>query len=545
MERPLFLVVGMTLLLTLVYFHNNLHAFPRDNGIARAADVMGSLLPCLALCVYLVLLLLSLPKVSGQPQNIRWMGWISALWLFLALSFTIVGAAPNLNRVKVLLLDNGTWSSISALLERSGQAFLGLFWKMGEHSTASLGDPLFGYTETILIALGTAYCFARPTWKKTLLFLAALVGASSFIVVNDHPIESLVGCSAPLFVIAGWGLSSVMPGILEPWKGPSFYRLALVLFVAFWAWTAQGVVSRVYHQWAEMPAQQTLVLQEVRKDLAQGHQVYLVPELAPNYINILYKDNPVQIWRNSNLVYMDFNQKGSDVVLYTTANPGVAQNPLTLAFPTAQWTGVQAPGPDSSGTPLFWRGLIPFTDIAAYSQNYSLTVSKRRPLPNRAPPPPALLEVRPSPPDFWERSYCDGHQGLMFGLLSWKDRTRQVTDPIPPDVNLDPMEVDYRGTIHVASDGIYTLVWNVENRVQLLIDGKKIFDVTLDRFNLTPGGDYMEPAKKGSLPLTLKAGDHRVEVITLFQRSRIAPTLTLHREGTPGEGTSLWSSFNF
>jgi hypothetical protein len=545
LERPLFLVVGMTVLLALVYFHYNLHAFPRDNGIARSADVMGALLPCLALCVYLVLLLSSLPRLSGHPQNIRWMGWISAVWLFLALSFPIAGAVPNLSRMKVVLLDNGTWSNLSTLLERSGQAFLDLFWKMGERSTAHLGDPLFGYSEAILIALGAAYCFARPTWKKSLLFLATLAGASSFIVVNDHPLESLVACSAPLFIIAGWGLNSVMPGILEPWNGPKFYRPALILFVAFWAWTAQGLISRVYHQWAEMPAQQSQVLQQAIKDLAQGDQVYLGPELAPNYLNILYKETPVQVWRSSNLVYVDSNQKGPDVVLYTAVNPIAPQNPLTQAFPSVQWVGVPAPGQDSSGSPMFWRCLIPFSDIEAYSQNFSMTVAKRHPLPNHAPPPPALFEVRSSLPNFWERRYGDAHQGLMFGLLPWKDQTPQITDPIPPDINLDPMEVDYGGVIHISADGKYTLAWNVENRVQLLIDGKKILDVTLCRFNLTPGGDYMEPAKKGTLPLTLKAGDHRVEVITLFQRSRIAPTLTLHREGTPGEGTSFWSSFNF
>lgn len=546
LERPLFLMVGTTFLFTLLYFHYNLHAFPRDNGFARVSDIMGPLLPCLAMCFYLSLALSFLRRASTHPQNIRWVGWIAGVCSFLILSFPIVGVAPDLDRMRIVLLDNGTWSNLSMLLERSGQAFLDLFWKMGERSNVSVGDPLFGYAQAILIALGTAYCCARPTWKKWLLFLAILAGASSFIAVDDHSLGNLVGCSAPLFVIAGWGLDSLMPGVLEPWKGPKIYRLAMVLFVAFWVWTAQGVVSRIYHQWAEMPPRDLLVREEALKDIAQGYKVYLGPDLAPNYSNILYKENPVQVWNNSNLIYVDTGNKGPDVVVYTATAQDAIKNQLTGAFPTAQWTGFQTPGQGSSGSPVFWRCSIPFSDIQTYFQNYSAAALKRSRLPKNAPPPPpALFEVRPSPPAFWERRYSNGQQGLMFGLLSWMDRTPQVTDPIPSEINPDPMEVDYRGMIHVGSDGKYTLSWKAENRAKLLIDGDDIFDVTLSRFDLSPGGDYMEPEKNGVKSLALKAGDHRVEVLTLFQRSRTAPSITLHREGTPGEGTSLWSSFIF
>jgi hypothetical protein len=92
----------------------------------------------------------------------------------------------------------------------------------------------------------------------------------------------------------------------------------------------------------------------------------------------------------------------------------------------------------------------------------------------------------------------------------------------------------------VKETGKYQMDWSTDNLTRLRVDGRQILNIVFSKTD-----KYMDPPSSGKKNIYLKAGDHNVEVLTVFQRSRVPPNIVLRREGLLGDGKSLWSSFDF
>lgn len=159
-----------------------------------------------------------------------------------------------------------------------------------------------------------------------------------------------------------------------------------------------------------------------------------------------------------------------------------------------------------------------------------------------------MFEVKDEPKDQWKREFMVNYCGLLFDLIDYEDRTAHVTDPVSADyakaysdaMNQTVEAVRFSTTIHVAKEADYTVHYAVENRSYLKIDGKKVVDLAF--FKLL---GYWAPPKQGDTTVHLTAGDHRVEVMTAYQRSTQLPQFTLRPAGSSQAPLSLWSSFQF
>jgi hypothetical protein len=547
--RPFVILAVFTLAFVFVDYLYLSNKLPYGNWIAFTLDCSGFLFPCLVLGIFYILSVYLFPKIGSEPQNIRWMGWLSSTWLFLIISF------PILSNHYALAFRNasslGDWTGITSIrfstyLGNFKDAFLNLFSAMGPDASASISnDPFLGYWEVAVISLGLAYCFARPDWKKAVLFLALLTGVLPFIFTGNPHDGRLMGGLVPLLVFGGLGLNGLMTGLQQDIKNRTLSALVWLSLAAFGIWGVWGDYSRVYRQWAEVPSTFTLVHGEAAKDLARGIQVYLDPEWTTPSLSLIYENVPVHVWHNSQIIGVGPGGKGPDVVVYLGPNSANLKNQLTLAYPTAQWSEIQGPA-NSGGAPRLSRCFIPFSDLDVSFAKYSKILSRHSRFSKIPPPPPPFFQIRQLPPSYWERRYYDGHQGLSLGLVQWEDSAVNVNDPAAPAANLEIPVVTYRGVIHLGQTGRYQIKWKAGNRTRMLVDQRKILDVTCSRYIFYGQGDqYMEPEKTGEKSLILTAGDHPVEVITMFQRTRLAPEIAIREEGSKGDGQSLWSTFNF
>jgi len=394
--------------------------------------------------------------------------------------------------------------------------------------------------------LGLAYCVAKLDWKKAALLLAVSLGIFPYLFSGGTHGGRLMGCLVPFFVIAGLGLNEMVTRLFQDLKGRIFQRTIWVFFMGYGVWATLGVFSRVYQQWSEIPVGIVLAQHEALKDIVHGYSVFLGPDLAPGDLGLLYESHPARVLRDSNVIYAGSNGKEPDVVVYLSVNSSNLKSQLTQAFPAAPWTGIHSLKQNPTEAPVFWRCSIPFSDISNYFEKFSESRKKRFRSLKSPPPLSPIFQVRQVPAPYWERQYFNGKQGLSLGLLAGEDKVTDIASPIPPEVSQEPIAVQYKGTIHVDKNGSYELNWKAINRTKIFVDEKKVLDVSFPQFVFFPQGDtYMEPERSGKRNLSLNAGNHQVKIITIFQRSRNAPDIVLHRKGAPGDGQSLWSSFSF
>jgi hypothetical protein len=316
---------------------------------------------------------------------------------------------------------------------------------------------------------------------------------------------------------------------------------ALVLLLGVWEWTAQAVFDRVCVQWKDRYLYVNMaVYRRALEDQKSGKQVYVGPGFAWTVINaVLFENHPVRILKPFNPLFIDSAEKPKDLVVYLMmTDPHEQDDALKQSvlknFPQLQWETIRNPF-DENESPLGVRGLIPFSDVSAFAQRY-----KKQGLAQRKGTIPPLFEMRPISRPYWDRRYFSRDNGLRPGLLDWEDKTPDVTASPASGVNLDNETVQYRGTIHVDKAGKFELACKTDNRTKVKMNDQLLFDMSFPRTN-----QFMNPGKTQTRTLVLERGDHRLEVLTCFQRSKAAPEITLHRQGSSAPAQSLWSSFVF
>jgi hypothetical protein len=384
---------------------------------------------------------------------------------------------------------------------------------------AMAADAFFSYPEVILIALGLAFCLGRPNTKIIFLVLAAAAGAAPHFVSSETHSGRLIACPPPFLLVGAYGLNELLSFFFHsnPRKGFRFFTWVLLL--GFWFWSAQGVFSRVYSQWALKPVRLTAVRNQAIEDVSQGYQVYLPSGFSDGDLSVLYEGHSVHLLHQFNVIAVGSDEKFPGVVIFTAFGSPEKQA-LEKSFPGAKWSEVHNSDQDPARSATALRCQIGPRDISSPNQK--------------------LFRVQRVVFPYWRRIYSTTNAGLGFGFLNWDDKTPHVNDPISPEVYIDYAGVRYEGVIHLAKSGEYTLRCKTINRTQVLIDQKKIFNLYFFRT-----GNYMAPGADAQKTLALAAGDHRVVVTTCFQRTYGPPDISLFLKENGGPGRSLWSFFDF
>ncbi len=530
--------INAFVLLTFLLYTNNF--MPSDNFISRWLDASGAFLPSVVLCGLFLLTLKVYPKMIEDEGKQRLTAWIAGSWVCILLCYPVMASSEIIERMRNMehIQDFSTFFDRTLLNLR--WTLQGLFFNGADRSDMNINqDAFFSYSEDLLAAIGLAYALARPNLWKGILILSAFVGiAPHFASAGAHSGRELP-CIVPLFILGAAGLTYVWDQTLALTHRKFLGSLlASVLLICFWLWSAGVTFDRSYDQWAEKYLNAHITVRKsVLPDEEQGNRVYLESSMLA-VASVIYEGHPVfRFLENKNRIYLDETEKTpTGVVIYTSGDSTVLKNKLQLVFPQAQWKSIFMTG-FHSDNPVAYRCALPFSAVKDYSDQYQIKLAHNPKLEQTQPP---LFEVVKVSKPYWDRLLSPGYRGMTWGWLADWDKVNQGDAPFRPDLDLDQMCVRYLGSIHVNSNGRYDLLWALDNRTWVKLDGKRVLDIS---FPMTD--KFISPPAKGKVGLTLTPGYHSVEVDTCFQFSRGAPDLALLKKGGSGKGQSLWSSFEF
>ena len=524
-----FVLSANAILLFFYYVFTNL-AIPHGNLLFKLIDVGGAWFPCMLLGLLFYVLVRSLPKINAEQLNHsnQWIGWSVGAWFCTILSYPIMTNQDVMSRMTRLMNAENPFMSpayISDSLVKLKTSFLVMFSYGGWPPNVSIAmDSFFSYGETVLIALGLAYLLAKPNWKGVLLFLTSFLGILPHALVAATHNGRLMGCVIPLFLLGGLGLNRLIKYSTFSWGG-QFYRPACFLLVLFWGWNASTNYTKVYYQWMDgQVGEYTLARNEIIKAMNLGDRVYCMSPLYAPQAFPVDEGSEIHQWLPINPIYLGPGEKTPNVDIFVEPTELEIKNQIAAAFPNGQWISLKRPADRPEDGTFLWECHIPSNDILNPTQK--------------------LIMVRNVTNPFWKRSFADGHFGLVFDLLDYEDKVQDVGTPVDPVFGpLAAREfeaVKYEGTIHFNQGGHYQIDWQTANRTELEVDGHRILNLY---FTMTP--NYTDPVGSGDRSIYLGAGDHKVQVITCFQRNANPPTIFLQNEDSQVKKQSLWATFNF
>jgi hypothetical protein len=528
------LFLGMNALIILVYFLLTNNFIPASNLLPRLLDISDTFLPCVFLSLLLFLGVVVYPRFALDPAKARFNGWLIGSWFCVLLCFPIMSNHLIINRMRSMESITGASTFISRIGSMSQGRFLTLFWGGEDRLDMSIpGDAYFGYSEVILIALGVAFCLARPKFDRMVLLLAACVGFLPHIVSGGTSSGRAIGCVIPFLLLGALALNRVWEGFAQGRMGGVISKLLGLGLLFFWFWTAQGTMTRTYDQWAEKYLNQNMEIRKVAlEDMSQGDRIYFIEGMEA-VTSELYEGNSIyRLWDN-NVIFLGPNEKPPrNIVIFVRTEFKSMQDKISKEFPLVQWQPLRMPGYQSpTDEPFAWYCSIPYDS--------TLTAVPKIPKGKPLVPVPSFFETRFVTSPFWIRTFSPVNKGMTFAYVNYQDKTANANDPINPAVNLDQEGAKYQTVIHVTRDGKYDVAWNLDGRTWMRIDDKKIIDESF--FTTT---NVADPPSKGQTSVYLKAGDHPVEVVTCYQRSHNLPDISFHRKDTPGNGQSIWTGFN-
>ncbi len=532
--RTLVLAVFAVIVL---YFWYTVTTGNGDNWVSRVVNVSDSFFPCMVAALFLLLFLFYFKRMGPKEKESRLTGWILGTVFCVVLSFPIMTQHDMLEKVRDnLKYDQSGWALLSFGLDRIKDLGINLFWANMDNAQPDFGlssDSLFGYSEIILIALGLAFVLGRFDWKKGFLLGAALVAVSNIFMPSYFYSAREMACVGPLFALAALGLDEFLRRVLAN-KGAGLKWFAGLLLVVFSFWTAHGVISRAYAQFAEVYQigsyfERARAYREVMKEQDLGHWVFIDHELAHCQETgagpaVLFEGRPVPTWYDFNPIYVSPGEPLRDlVIIVAPQNPRVKAE-ISKAFPKIVWDEIHVE--KGSDNPLAaYKCVIPASQWVKA--------------------PPTLLKLVQVPDPCWTRDYYGTMNGLGMGVIDAEDRTIHAADPVPQAADergMNKEAVQLTATLHFAQGGRYELKADTENRLRVLVDGRRVVDL---KFNRTRDFDYQPARRTKQVTLNLEAGDHKFQVVEGIQRSKTLPTLTLHRVGDTGPEKSVWDSFSF
>ncbi|HTA75975.1 MAG TPA: glycosyltransferase family 39 protein [bacterium] len=465
-------------------------------------------------------------KWKSAKKNINWINALLGFWICTILDYPQMTQPDYLERTENLVVQgggafSGTLAAVFAKLISAGQL---LFWYGSWPANMGVvGDAMFSLGETVIIFAGLAYLIARPKWDRIFIFILVAAALLPHVLVGGNHNLRVYGAVGTLILLGALALNAILKNALSLPGGRWIYRVLIVLLLVFGSWCAKTTYDRVNYQWFD---NQVLYLTSARniaiKESAQGRRVYFSDDVFGVEETVICEGLTVHHLYQTSVIYRNPRENPQDVSVLIhdfSGGPGKAlKDRINREFPEAVWSAENE----------IQLCRIPYTALLKKKQT--------------------MFVVRDEPKSVWKREFIRNECGIIFDLINYEDRVSHVTDPISPEyasiyaeaANAFVEAVRYSTVIHVAHEGDYVVHYKAMNRSYLKIDDKMISDLYF--FKLL---GYMAPEKEGDETVHLIAGDHRVEVVTAFQRTTRPPEFWLRAKGADAPGVSLWSSFNF
>ncbi len=510
----------------LFYFLCCLNGFPNGDHIVSQIKHFS---PLIFLTIFGIIGIFHKRLVSREVENL-WFKWFCGAWLAVLLSFRTFTDDYIIGRIKYHSLVSGAgFLNLNYFKEvffhQLPDTFTVLFWSFQDRGDMGLpGDSFFSYTETIVIALGLIFYFAQPDAKRSFLLVTAAIAIIPYFSMSHNYSVMFIGCITPLLLVSAMAFNDFLEMIFSVVRKKLFQGVVYFLLIVFWAWSAQGVFSRVYPQWAEKGNHYALPRDMALKDIEQGRRVYLSRELF-DYSPEFYEGFSVYLLHQFNPINLNMNEKVPDVVIYLVTEEGALVNKLKDFFPDLKFENLSS---QCDGGVVEYRLEIPSARLFDKKQK--------------------LFLVARTPDPAWKRIYnyhINAIRGSIdFSRIDWEDRVIDVNTPLPKvareqNDDFEGQAYKLQTSIHVNHSGEYEISCKTDARTKMMVDGNIIFDLKF----LKIGDFYEAPTINRKVQLNLTKGDHQVEVITLTQPP--LPDITIRAVGFNGEGQSLWKSFVF
>ena len=299
-------------------------------------------------------------------------------------------------------MENITGAStfISRIGSMSQGRFLTLFWGGEDRLDMSIpGDGYFGYSEVILIALGVAFCIAKPRFDRVVILFAACVGFLPHIVSGGTSSGRAIGCVVPFLLLGALALNRVWEIFGQDRMGGVISKLVGLGLLFFWFWPAQGTMARTYDQWAEKYLNRNMEIRKIAlENMAQGDRVYFIEGMEA-ITSEIYEGHPIyRLWDN-NVICLGPNEKPPrNIVIFVRTEFKAMQDMISKEFPLAQWQSLRMPGYQSpTDEPFAWYCSVPYESVASPVTQ----TAKGRPV----TAVPAFFETRVVPSPSWIRIY--------------------------------------------------------------------------------------------------------------------------------------------
>jgi hypothetical protein len=535
--RKLSILAGATFLAIIFYFWYTVMAGHTDNWISRIVDVSGSWLACMVAGLFLVAVSLVFLRLEDGEKESPMAGWILGTMLCVVLTVPVMTNSDMLDKVRGYLhFDQTGWGFFKFILGKLGELGTNLFLSGMDQAQPDFGigsDSLFAYAQIVLIGLGLAFLVARPDWKKIFLFGTALAGISNVLIPSYSYSARVISCIPPLFLLGVLGLEELQKRLLVG-QIRAVKWIVAVLALIFSAWTAQGVLSRCYTQFASnyqvgLSFNRMRAYQQAMRDQGLGDRVYIDDVLAHCIETgggpaVLFEGHPVYIWHEFNPIYMPQGKSLPDLAILLAPESTKLKEEISKAFPGIQWEELRIES--LSDKPLCaYHCVIP---AAQWTQA-----------------PSWLLKLYQIPGPSWTRTFFKTVNGLGVGVVDAEDRTPHAADPIPSiahNVGSGKEAVRLSADILIMRGGKYALKADSKNLLLVRVDGRRVLDL---KFSRTAHYDYEPDERIEKATLKLAAGDHELQVTECYEKSESLPSLTLGRSGDPKSDKSVWDSFAF
>ncbi len=470
------------------------------------------------------------PQAPSVKKNQGWFAALLGLWICVFLDYPFISGCWT--HVSETLKWNGTGLA-QVLSDLIGRLYLSVqilfYWGGRPFNMGLEGDSFFSFGEVMVIFLGLAYFFAKPSWSKFFIFLTVLVGILPHVLLTATHNVRLMDSVGPFLLLAAMGLNDLWvmmtASSARRWVG----GLVLAVLIGFWGWSAWTTYSRVYFDWFD----RTITFDTGAQMLAAesqkaGDRVYFCDNAIDGESLILCEGLSAHRICPVNVIYLKPGEKPQDVVIivhdFLSKESQAMAADIKRYFPGVAWQ-------------------------RKYDNNYCVIPSQALLRPEQK-----MFMLRNEPASGWKREYALNDAGISFDIVEYEDRAAHVDDPFllydgkrNQELIRQKLEViRYLATLHIAKEGDYVVHYQGENRSWLKLDGHKIVDLVffeLDNADHIPV--YLGSAKEGDVKVHLTQGDHPVEVVMNYQRSLKSPEFWLRPAGTPAPGVSLWKSLDF
>ncbi len=409
-------------------------------------------------------------RVSGDAGK-RLCGWAMGVMVAGVLSHPLALHTESAMRIhnQSLLPENlSGWFSmafINKMIHQNREVFYAWFVAVNDRSDMNvMGDALFDYHADVLVVLGVIYAAVRLSWKKSFLFVCAIVGSVPYLLTTIVYSAKLLCSVIPLLLLAALFLGRVIEAFLQKpanknWIG----AFIILLLLSYWTWEIKGTYERVYDTWwTAVTNDDVRVGQEALKVLP-NNRVYLTPQTTVRdssffdweVMVVLLDRNPAYtLVFPSNIISVGPSEKRKDVTVVVSPLSKPIVDRLKKEFPKATWTpGWQFYQQSHNEVPFLYTVTILASDI-----------------PEK---PGKMFQFHVVADSFWRRYVYFYRLSLREGAIEYEDASPILNSPL---ANATGQPVAADGEWVAPADGNYTFSIYTGDYTRIQVDNQVVID---------------------------------------------------------------------